>query len=43
MVENAFRIFLDPLIPPPSNVSSSYKYNIAENALYYNRFELIFD
>lgn len=43
MVENAFRICLDPIFPPPDHVPHNFKYNIAENALYYNRFELIFD
>ena len=38
MVENAFRIALDPLFPPPLNYSSNYKYSIPENALHYNRF-----
>ena len=43
MIENAFRIALDPIFPPPLNYSSTYKYNIPENALHYNKFELIFD
>lgn len=43
MLENAFRIAIDPLFPPPSSFSSNYKYNIAENAVNYNKFELIFD
>jgi hypothetical protein len=28
---------------PPTNFSSTYKYNIPENALHYNKFELIYD
>lgn len=43
MVENAFRICLDPLFPPPSCLNSEYKYSIPENALHYNKFELVFD
>jgi hypothetical protein len=43
MVENAFRIALDPLFPPPSVVNSDYKYSIPENTLHYNKFELVFD
>ena len=37
------RIGLDPVFPPPLNYSATYKYNIPENALFYNKFELIFD
>ncbi len=37
------RIALDPIFPPPMNFSSTYKYNIPENALHYNKFELIYD
>lgn len=37
------RIAVDPIFPPPMNFSSTYKYNIPENALHYNKFELIFD
>jgi tubulin--tyrosine ligase len=43
MLENAFRIAIDPLFPPPSQFSYNHKYNIAENAVNYNKFELIFD
>lgn len=43
MLENAFRIAIDPLFPPPSQFSYNHKYNIAENAMFYNKFELIFD
>lgn len=38
MVENAFRLGLDPVFPPPLNYSSTYKYGIPQNALHYNRF-----
>ena len=38
-----FRISVDPLFPPPFNVQTDYKYAIPENALHYNKFELIFD
>jgi hypothetical protein len=38
LVENAFRIGLDSIIPPPLNYSSTHKYSIPENALHYNKF-----
>lgn len=31
------------MFPPPDNFSNTYKYNIPENSLHYNKFELIFD
>lgn len=34
---------MDTMFPPPDAVPHNYKYTIAENALHYNRFELIFD
>jgi hypothetical protein len=34
---------LDTIFPPPDFVPYNFKYNIAENALHYNKFELIFD
>lgn len=34
---------MDPIFSPPLNFSSVYRYNIPENALHYNKFELIFD
>ena len=43
MVETAFRIGLDTIFPPPDCVPHNYKYIIAENAMHYNKFELIFD
>ena len=43
MVENALRIGLDSIFPPADAVPHNYKYNIPENALHYNKFELIFD
>ena len=43
MVENAFRMSVDTLFPPPNNFSNNYKYNIPENSLHYNKFEVIFD
>jgi hypothetical protein len=43
MVENALRISLDPIFPPPENFNNSFKYTIPENSLHYNKFELIFD
>jgi len=38
MVENALRIGLDPVFPPPLTYSATYKYNIPENAINYNKF-----
>lgn len=43
MLENALRIGLDPIFPPPDFVPHNYKYNISENAAISNKFELIFD
>lgn len=43
MVENALRIGLDTMFPPPDNFGNNHKYNIPENSLHYNKFELIFD
>jgi len=43
MVENTLRVVLDPIFPPPDNFSNNYKYNIPENSLHYNKFEVIFD
>ena len=43
MIENALRIGLDPLFPPPLNWSNQKKYLAPDNRLEYNRFELIFD
>lgn len=43
MLENALRIGLDPIFPPSDIVPHNYKYTIAENAVLYNKFELIFD
>jgi hypothetical protein len=37
------RIALDPIFPPPDNFSNNFKYNIPENSLHYNKFEVIFD
>lgn len=42
MVENALRIGLDPLFPPPANlIQKSTHFN--DQALESNRFELVFD
>ena len=43
MVENALRMGLDSVFPPPENFSNNDKYSIPENALHYNKFDLIFD
>lgn len=37
-----FRIAVDPLFPPPSDLSIK-RLNLAENAINENKFELIFD
>jgi hypothetical protein len=43
MVENALKIGLDPLFPPPYNWPVNKKYQLGDNPLENNRFELIFD
>lgn len=43
MVENAFRVGLDPIFPPPKTFPNSKKHYISENAIYHNSFELVFD
>lgn len=43
MVENAFRIGLDPLFPPPLNWPGHKKHLVPDNIWEGNRFELIFD
>lgn len=43
MVENLLRMAVDTVFPPPDNFSNTYKYNIPENSLHYNKFEVIFD
>ena len=40
MVENALRMGLDSVFPPPENFSNNDKYSIPENALHYNKFDL---
>lgn len=42
MVENALRIGLDPLFPPPANLVVKLN-SFTDNAHETNRFELIFD
>lgn len=42
MVENAFRIGIDPMFPPP-NWPNSKKHLLPDNMLETNKFELIFD
>ena len=34
---------LDSMFPPPDYFGNNYKYNIPENSLHYNKFDLIFD
>lgn len=43
LMENTFRVGVDTVFPPPDHVPTNYKYTIVENALQYNRYELIFD
>jgi tubulin polyglutamylase TTLL1 len=43
MLENAFRVGLDPIFPPPQNFPNSKKHYISENAMLHNNFELVFD
>ena len=43
MVENVLRIGLDSMFPPPDYFGNNHKYNIPENSLHYNKFDLIFD
>jgi len=42
MVENALRLTVDPLFPPPNDLSSK-KHTLPENPMENNRFELVFD
>lgn len=42
MIDNTFRIVLDPLFPPPPGFSQK-KVSIGQDFLVINRFELIFD
>lgn len=42
MMENAFRIGLDPIFPPPYQ-TNVMRHSISENAVFFNRFELIYD
>ena len=43
MLENAFRIGLDPIFPPPQNFPNSKKHYVSENAMMHNNFELVYD
>lgn len=43
MVENAFKIGLDPLFPPPYNWPVNKKYQLGDNPMDTNKFELVFD
>ena len=43
MLDNAFRIAIDPLFPPPLQWPKSKKHLIAEHAFDHNKFNLIFD
>ena len=43
MLENAFRIGLDPLFPPPSKWPKKKKYQMNEDPYETNRFVLVFD
>jgi len=41
MVENSFRIAIDPLFPPPENYS--WKKSMLGDLCYANKFDLVFD
>jgi len=43
MVENALRLTIDPLYPPPFEAVPKKQCNLAENIVETNRFELVFD
>jgi hypothetical protein len=43
MLENAFRIAIDPLYPPPIVWPQHKKHLVPDNLLEGNRFEIIFD
>ncbi|EAS02300.2 tubulin-tyrosine ligase family protein (macronuclear) [Tetrahymena thermophila SB210] len=43
MIENAFRIGLDPLFPPPQNWPGQKKHLAPDSLTEHNRFEIIFD
>lgn len=43
MLENAFRVALDPIFPPSKNFPNSKKHYVSENAIYHNSFELVYD
>jgi tubulin monoglycylase TTLL3/8 len=42
LVENVFKVCLDPLFPPPNQFKSK-KFNIPEEVYKNNKFEIIFD
>ena len=43
MLENAFRIAIDPLFPPPVNWPAQRKHFAPDNIMENNKFEIIFD
>lgn len=43
MIENAFRIGLDPLFPYPNNWPMQKRHLMPDNIIETNKFELIFD
>lgn len=43
MLENAFRVAVDPLFPPPNIWPSQKKHLAPDNVAENNRFEIIFD
>ena len=43
VVENSFRITLDPLLPPPENFMYKNKQSVSNDFIYENKFVLIFD
>lgn len=43
MVDNMFKICVDPLFPPPQSWQSGRKFFFGENPIAQNRFEIVFD
>lgn len=38
LIENVMRVVIDPIFPPPTKYPFTKRYNVLENALYYNKF-----
>jgi hypothetical protein len=43
MIENSFRLALDPLFPPPSHYPTSKRFHLSDHYLQNLKYELIFD